>query len=88
MIELVTGVCRRACDSPGACAAVARVAEDKRPEFKRLMKAAQRSGPIDQDHVFYFEHYGNALARKVTRATAGTSRRGCRLPGRRCAAAA
>jgi len=49
---------------------LSRVAEEKRPEFLRLMKAAQRCGPIDQDHVFYCEHYGNALARKVTKEVA------------------
>ena len=49
---------------------LSRVAEDQRPEFLRLMRAAQRSGPIDQDHVFYFEHYANALARKVTKEVA------------------
>ncbi len=49
---------------------LSRVAEEKKPEFLRLMKAAQRCGPIDQDHVFYCEHYGNALARKVTKEVA------------------
>ena len=49
---------------------LSRVAEEKRPEFLRLMRAAQRCGPIDQDHVFYCEHYGNALARKVTKEVA------------------
>jgi pyruvate,water dikinase len=49
---------------------LALVAEEKRPEFLKLMKAAQRCGPIDQDHVFYCEHYGNALARKVTKEVA------------------
>ena len=45
---------------------LSRVAEDKRPEFTRLMKAAQWSGVEDQDHVYHFEHYSNALGRKVT----------------------
>jgi pyruvate, water dikinase len=49
---------------------LSRVAEDKRPEFLKLMRAAQRCGPVDQDHVFYCEHYGNALARKVTKEVA------------------
>ena len=49
---------------------LSRVAEEKRPEFLRLMRAAQRCGPVDQDHVFYCEHYGNALARKVTKEVA------------------
>lgn len=46
---------------------LSRVAEEKRPEFARLMKAAQWSGREDQDHVYHFEHYSNALGRKVTR---------------------
>jgi pyruvate,water dikinase len=49
---------------------LSRVAEGKRQGFLKLMKAAQRCGPIDQDHVFYCEHYGNALARKVTKEVA------------------
>ena len=49
---------------------LSRVAEEKRPEFLKLLRAAQRCGPVDQDHVFYCEHYGNALARKVTKEVA------------------
>jgi pyruvate,water dikinase len=46
---------------------LSRVAEEKRPEFAHLMKAAQWSGREDQDHVYHFEHYSNALGRKVTK---------------------
>jgi pyruvate,water dikinase len=46
---------------------LSRVVEEKRPEFVRLMRAAQWSGREDQDHVFHFEHYSNSLGRKVTK---------------------
>jgi hypothetical protein len=38
---------------------LSRVAEEKRPEFLKLLRAAQRCGPVDQDHVL-LQHYGNA----------------------------
>jgi len=46
---------------------LSRVREDKRQEFAKLMKAAQWSSIVDEEHPFYTENYGNALARRVTK---------------------
>ncbi|HLA80394.1 MAG TPA: PEP-utilizing enzyme [Thermoleophilia bacterium] len=46
---------------------LSRVAEEKREAFARLMKAAQWSSVVDEEHPFYAENYGNALARRVTK---------------------
>jgi pyruvate, water dikinase len=46
---------------------VSRVPEDRRDEFVKLMKAAQWSSIVDEEHTFYAENYGNALARRVTK---------------------
>ena len=46
---------------------VSRVPDEKRGEFVRLMKAAQWSSIVDEEHTFYAENYGNALARRVTK---------------------
>ncbi len=47
--------------------AISRVPEDKREEFAKLMRAAQWSSIVDEEHPFYAENYGNALARRVTK---------------------
>src|SRR3990170_3979115 len=41
--------------------------DDKKEAFARLMKAAQWSSVVDEEHPFYAENYGNALARRVTK---------------------
>ncbi len=46
---------------------LSRVPADKKEAFARLMKAAQWSSVINEEHPFYTENYGNALARHVTR---------------------
>jgi pyruvate,water dikinase len=46
---------------------LSRVPEDRRDAFTRLMKAAQWSSIVDEEHPFYTENYGNALARRVTK---------------------
>ena len=47
--------------------AISRVPVDKREEFAKLMRAAQWSSVIDEEHPFYAENYGNALGRYVTK---------------------
>ena len=46
---------------------LSRVPDDRQSEFSKLMKAAQWSSIIDDEHPFYTENYGNALARYVTK---------------------
>jgi pyruvate, water dikinase len=46
---------------------LSRVPEGRRSAFSRLMKAAQWSSVVDDEHPFYAENYGNALARRVTK---------------------
>ena len=46
---------------------LSRVAADKKEAFAKLMKAAQWSSIVDEEHPFYAENYGNALARRVTK---------------------
>jgi pyruvate,water dikinase len=46
---------------------LSRVPADKREAFADLMKAAQWSSIVDEEHPFYAENYGNALARRVTK---------------------
>jgi pyruvate,water dikinase len=43
------------------------VTDDKKEDFTKLMKAAQWSSVVDDEHPFYAENYGNALARRVTK---------------------
>jgi pyruvate,water dikinase len=46
---------------------LSRVPADKREAFAKMMRAAQWSSVIDEEHPFYTENYGNALARYVTK---------------------
>jgi phosphohistidine swiveling domain-containing protein len=46
---------------------LSRIPSEKREEFAKLMKAAQWSSVVDDEHPFYAENYGNALARRVTK---------------------
>ncbi len=46
---------------------LSRVPADKKEAFAKLMKAAQWSSVINEEHPFYTENYGNALARYVTK---------------------
>ncbi len=46
---------------------LSRVPADKKDEFAKMMKAAQWAGLIDEEHPFYTENYGSALARLVTK---------------------
>jgi pyruvate,water dikinase len=46
---------------------LSRVPADRREDFAKLMKAAQWSSIVDEEHPFYAENYGNALARRVTK---------------------
>ncbi|MFH0915407.1 MAG: PEP-utilizing enzyme [bacterium] len=46
---------------------LSRVPADKKDAFAKLMKAAQWSSIVDEEHPFYAENYGNALARRVTK---------------------
>jgi phosphohistidine swiveling domain-containing protein len=46
---------------------LSRVPEGRRSKFTKLMKAAQWSSVVDDEHPFYAENYGNALARRVTK---------------------
>ncbi|MFH1491523.1 MAG: PEP-utilizing enzyme [Pseudomonadota bacterium] len=46
---------------------LSRVPADRKDEFTKLMKAAQWSSIIDEEHPFYTENFGNALARVVTK---------------------
>jgi phosphohistidine swiveling domain-containing protein len=46
---------------------LSRVPDDKKEDFAKLMKAAQWSSVVDDEHPFYAENYGNALARRVTK---------------------
>ncbi len=46
---------------------LSRVPADKKEAFAKLMKAAQWSSVINEEHPFYTENYGNALARHVTK---------------------
>ncbi len=46
---------------------LSRVPEDKKEAFAELMRAAQWSSVVDDEHPFYAENYGNALARRVTK---------------------
>jgi pyruvate, water dikinase len=46
---------------------LSRVPDDRKEDFNKLMKAAQWSSFVDEEHVFYAENYGNALARRVTK---------------------
>ena len=46
---------------------LSRIPEDKREWFEKLMKAAQWSGIVAEEHVFYAENYGNALGRRITK---------------------
>jgi len=43
------------------------VPADKKEAFAKLLKAAQWSSVINEEHPFYTENYGNALARYVTK---------------------
>ena len=47
--------------------ALSRVPAEKKEAFAKLMKAAQWSSIVDEEHPFYAENYGNALARRVTK---------------------
>jgi phosphohistidine swiveling domain-containing protein len=44
-----------------------RIPEDARDWFVKLMKAAQWSSVVGEEHIFYCENYGNALGRLVTK---------------------
>ncbi len=46
---------------------LSRVPDDEKGDFTKLMKAAQWSSVVDDEHPFYAENYGNALARRVTK---------------------
>jgi pyruvate,water dikinase len=46
---------------------LSRVPEDKREWFEKLMKAAQWSGIVAEEHVFYTENYANATGRRITK---------------------
>jgi len=46
---------------------LSRVPKEKRAGFAKLMKAAQWSSIVDEEHPFYTENYGNALARRITK---------------------
>jgi len=46
---------------------LSRVPAEKREAFAKLMKAAQWSSIVDEEHPFFAENYGNALARRVTK---------------------
>jgi phosphohistidine swiveling domain-containing protein len=46
---------------------LARVPDERGDEFAKLMRAAQWSSVVDDEHPFYAENYGNALARRVTK---------------------
>lgn len=46
---------------------IARVPENERERFAKLMRAAQWAGVVDQEHVFYTENFGGALARLITK---------------------
>jgi phosphohistidine swiveling domain-containing protein len=46
---------------------ISRVPEDAKEWFVKLMKAAQWSSVVGEEHIFYCENYGNALGRMVTK---------------------
>ena len=46
---------------------LSRVPEDKREWFEKLMRSAQWSGIVAEEHVFYTENYANATGRRVTK---------------------
>lgn len=46
---------------------LARVPENEKADFIKLLRAAQYAGVVDEEHVFYAENYGGALARYVTK---------------------
>lgn len=46
---------------------LSRVPAEKRDAFAKMMRAAQWAGVCDEEHPFYTENYGNALARCVTK---------------------
>ncbi len=43
----------------------ARVPEDKREYFVKLMRSAQWAPIVEEEHVFYTENYGNAIIRSL-----------------------
>jgi pyruvate,water dikinase len=47
--------------------AISRVPADKRDMFTKLMRASQWAQVVDEEHVFYTENYGTAIARLVTK---------------------
>jgi len=47
--------------------ALSRIPEDSKEWFAKLMKAAQWSSVVGEEHIFYCENYGNALGRLVTK---------------------
>lgn len=46
---------------------LARVSEDRREWFDKLMRSAQWNSPWNEEHAFYCEDYVNALGRRVTK---------------------
>jgi len=46
---------------------LSRIPDDARDWFVQLMKAAQWSSVVGEEHIFYCENYGNALGRMVTK---------------------
>lgn len=46
---------------------ISRIPDDARDWFVKLMKAAQWSSVVGEEHIFYCENYGNALGRLVTK---------------------
>ena len=44
---------------------VARLPAERKEMFERLLRASQWSGRWAEEHLFYFEHYANALGRHV-----------------------
>lgn len=46
---------------------LSRIPEDSKEWFAKLMKAAQWSSVVGEEHIFYCENYGNALGRLITK---------------------
>ena len=46
---------------------LSRIPEDSKEWFVKLMKAAQWSSVVGEEHIFYCENYGNALGRLITK---------------------
>ena len=44
-----------------------RIPDDAKDWFVKLMKAAQWSSVVGEEHIFYCENYGNALGRLITK---------------------